>query len=68
MEANTVNMTAWVHKEFDIIEEEALTKLQEAWDSSQQKDDFFLCAWMTWSGPTGWALRSACLADMDFRE
>ncbi len=26
----TVNMTAWVHKECDIIEEEALTKLQEA--------------------------------------
>ena len=35
---NTVNMTAWVHKECDIIEEEALTKLQEAWDSSEQKD------------------------------
>ena len=24
---NTVNMTAWVHKECDVIEEEALTKL-----------------------------------------
>ncbi len=27
---NTVNMTAWVHKECDGIEEEAITKLQEA--------------------------------------
>jgi hypothetical protein len=36
---NTVNMIAWVHKECDIIEEEALTKLQEAWDSSEQKDE-----------------------------
>jgi hypothetical protein len=26
------------------------------------------CAWMTWNGPTGWALRSACWANMDFRE
>jgi ribonuclease HI len=36
---NTVNMTAWVHKECAIIEEETLTKLQEAWDSSEQKDE-----------------------------
>ena len=36
---NTVNMTAWVHKECDVIEEEALTTLQEAWDSSEQKDE-----------------------------
>jgi hypothetical protein len=36
---NTVNMTAWVHKECDVIEEEAITKLQEAWDSSEQKDE-----------------------------
>jgi hypothetical protein len=36
---NTVNMTAWVHTECDIMEEEALTKLQEAWDSSKQKDE-----------------------------
>jgi hypothetical protein len=36
---NTVNMTAWVHKECDIMEEEALTKHQEAWDSSEQKDE-----------------------------
>ncbi len=40
---NTVNMTAWVHKECDIIEEEALTKLQEAWDSSEQKDECTVC-------------------------
>jgi hypothetical protein len=40
---NTVNMTAWVHKECDIIEEEALTKLQGAWDSSDQKDECTVC-------------------------
>jgi hypothetical protein len=40
---NTVHMTAWVHKECDIIEEEALTKLQEAWDSSEQKDECTVC-------------------------
>jgi hypothetical protein len=40
---NTVNMTAWVHKECDIIEEEALTKLQEAWDNSDQKDECTVC-------------------------
>jgi hypothetical protein len=40
---NTVNMTAWVHKECDIIEEEALTKLQEAWDSSEHKDECTVC-------------------------
>ena len=32
---NTVNMTAWVHQEYDIIQTGALTKLQEAWDSSE---------------------------------
>jgi hypothetical protein len=36
---NTVNMTVWVHQECDIMEEETLTKLQEAWDSSEQKDE-----------------------------
>ena len=40
---NTVNMTAWVHKECDIIEGEALTKLQGAWDSSEQKDECIVC-------------------------
>jgi hypothetical protein len=40
---NTVNMTAWVHKECDIIEEEALTKLQGAWDSPEQKDKYIVC-------------------------
>ena len=40
---NTVNMTVWVHKECDIIEEEALTKLQGAWDSSDQKDECTVC-------------------------
>jgi hypothetical protein len=31
---NTVNMTAWVHKECNGIEEEAITKLQEASSTS----------------------------------
>jgi len=38
-QVETVNMMAWVNKECDVIEEEALTKLQEAWDSSEQKDE-----------------------------
>ena len=29
---NTVNMTAWVHKECDTIEEETLDRLRAAWD------------------------------------
>jgi ribonuclease HI len=40
---NTVSMTAWVHKKCDIIKEEALTKLQEAWDSSEHKDECIVC-------------------------
>ncbi len=40
---NTVNMTAWVHKECDSIQTGSLTKLQEAWDSSEQKDECFVC-------------------------
>ncbi len=36
---NTVNMMAWVHKECDSIQTGALTKLQEVWDSSEQKDE-----------------------------
>ena len=38
-QVETVNMMAWVNKECDVIEEDALTKLQEAWDSSEQKDE-----------------------------
>jgi hypothetical protein len=36
---NTVNMTVWVHKECDIMDEEALIKLQEAWNNSERKDE-----------------------------
>ena len=36
-------MTARVHKECDIIEEEALTKLQEARGSSELKDECIVC-------------------------
>jgi ribonuclease HI len=35
---NTVNMTAWVHKECNIMDEEALIKFQEAWNNSERKD------------------------------
>ena len=37
---NTVNMTACVHKEFNGIEEEAITKLQETWDIKGEKGFF----------------------------
>jgi ribonuclease HI len=36
---NTVNMTAWVRKECIIMDEEALIKLQEAWNNSERKDE-----------------------------
>jgi hypothetical protein len=36
---NTVNMTAWVHKECDIMDEDALFRLQGAWENLQQKDE-----------------------------
>jgi hypothetical protein len=39
---NTVNMTAWVHKECGIMDEKALLKTQEAWDNSGRKDDCIL--------------------------
>ena len=64
---NIVIMTAWVHKECDIMEEEALTKLQEAWDSSEQKDECVVRL-DDLERLTRWALRSACWEDMDFRE
>jgi len=40
---NTVNMTAWVHKECDTIEEETLDRLRAAWDCSEQKDECIVC-------------------------
>jgi ribonuclease HI len=33
------SVTSWVHKECDIMGQEALIKLQEAWNSSEQKDE-----------------------------
>ncbi len=53
---NTVNMTAWVHKECNGIEEEVITKLQEAWDSSEQKDECTVRL-NDLKGPTGWVRR-----------
>jgi ribonuclease HI len=37
---NTVNMTAWVHKECDIMDEDALLRLQGAWENPQQKVEY----------------------------
>jgi ribonuclease HI len=36
---NTVNMTAGVHTECDIMDEHALLRLQGAWENPQQKDE-----------------------------
>ena len=36
---NTVDMTAWVHTECDILDEDALFRLQGAWENSEQKDE-----------------------------
>ena len=32
-------MTAWVHKECDIMDEDALLRLQGAWETPQQEDE-----------------------------
>jgi hypothetical protein len=40
---NTVNMTAWVHKECDIMDDDALFRLQMAWNNPQQKDECSVC-------------------------
>jgi len=64
---NTVNMTAWVHKECDIMEEEAVINPKKH-GTAQNRRMNVSCAWMTLSGPTGWALKSANWVDMDFRE
>jgi len=40
---NTINMTAWVHKECDIMDEDALLRLQTAWNNPQKKDKCSVC-------------------------
>ena len=51
---NTVNMTAWVHTECDIMDQDALLRLQGAWESSEQKDECVVCMndveWDYWMG------------------
>ncbi len=37
------SIPGWVHKECNGIEEEAITKLQEAWDNSEKKDECTVC-------------------------
>jgi hypothetical protein len=34
-----VNLTAWVHKECDIMDQDALLRLQGAWENPQQKEE-----------------------------
>ena len=36
---NTVNMTAWVHKECGIMDEDALLTLKGAWEKPEQEDE-----------------------------
>ena len=40
---NTVNMTAWVHTECDIMDQGALLRLQGAWENPEQKDECVAC-------------------------
>jgi hypothetical protein len=40
---NTVNVKAWVHKECDIMDQDALRRLQGAWESPEQKDQCVVC-------------------------
>jgi hypothetical protein len=50
----TVNMTVWVHNECDIMDEDALLRLQGAWENPQQKDECSVCMddleWDYWMG------------------
>jgi hypothetical protein len=66
-EFNTVNMTAWVHKECDIMDEDALLRLQEHGRTRNRKTNV-LCVWMIWSGTTGWALKWDSWEDMGFKD
>jgi hypothetical protein len=36
---NSVNMSAWVHKECDIMDKDTLLRLQGAWENPEQKDE-----------------------------
>jgi hypothetical protein len=70
-------MTAWMHTECNIMDEEALIKLQEAWNNSEQKDecivrsdDLELAFWMgtevgqvrnVFRKQAGWAKLQECL-------
>jgi hypothetical protein len=55
---NTVNMTAWVHKECDIMDGDTLLRLQGAWENLEQKDECIVrMNDLTLSWTTGWALK-----------
>ena len=57
---NTVNMTAWVHTECDTMDEDALLRLQGAWENPQQKDECSVrmddLEWDYWMGTEVWQL------------
>ena len=40
---NTFNMTSWVHKKCDIMDDDALLRLQTAWNNPQQKEECSMC-------------------------
>ena len=54
---NTVNMTAWVHEECDIMDDDALFRLQTARNNPQQKDECSVCLNDLESEPTGRVLK-----------
>ena len=40
---NTVKVKAWVRKNCDIMDQDALRRLQGAWKSPEQKDECVVC-------------------------
>ena len=64
---NTVNMTAWVHKECDIVDE-ALFSGSKEHGKTRNRNTNVLCVWMIWIGTTGWALKSGNREDVGFKE
>jgi hypothetical protein len=56
---NAVNMTAWMHKEFDIMDQDALCGLQGAWEASNKRMNVF-CACQTQRGAQPQLVHCAC--------
>ena len=64
--SNTVDMTAWTHTEFDIMDEDALLRLQGAWENPEQKDECTVR--MDDLERDYWALKSDSWEAMGFKE